>query len=667
MLEGLSIMTLDTPTLETAARDARGLAMDAVAKCKSGHLGLPLGAADIGAVLYGHALSHNPDEPRWLNRDRFILSAGHGSMFLYSWLHLAGYALSIDDLKAFRALHSITPGHPEFHETPGVEATTGPLGQGVSNAVGYAISAKMCEARFNTPTHTIFNHHVIALAGDGCLQEGVAQEASALAGHLGLDNLILIYDSNNVTLDAMAPVSQSEDTAARYAAYGWEVHQIDGHNLQEIANAIAQAKASSSGKPQFIIAKTIIGKGIPEVCGTNKAHGEAGVKFVSESRKALGLPEETFFVAPETKAYFEKHKAALKVAYSEWNKTYQAWRADNAELAREIDEALSGKTPDLLQAIPAFDPASNIATRKAGSDVLQSIAAAMPLVTSGSADLHGSTLNYIKDGGDFNRENHAGRNLHFGIREHAMCGIMNGMAYDGIFRASGATFLVFSDYGRPSIRVAALSHLPTVYIFTHDSVGVGEDGPTHEPVETVAALRAIPGLDVIRPADPEETAGAFAAAFQKTNGPTMLVLSRQNLPTLNEVPVETRRQGVFKGGYIAKKETSPLELILLASGSELQHAMKAASALGSGTRVVSLPCFERFESQSAEYKESVLPKACRKRISIEAGISDPWFRYVGLDGKVLGIDRFGLSAPGNIVMEQLGITAAHIVEAAKTL
>ena len=660
-------MTLDTPTLETAARDARGLAMDAVAKCKSGHLGLPLGAADIGAVLYGHALSHNPDEPRWLNRDRFILSAGHGSMFLYSWLHLAGYALSIDDLKAFRALHSITPGHPEFHETPGVEATTGPLGQGVSNAVGYAISAKMCEARFNTPTHTIFNHHVIALAGDGCLQEGVAQEASALAGHLGLDNLILIYDSNNVTLDAMAPVSQSEDTAARYAAYGWEVHQIDGHNLQEIANAIAQAKASSSGKPQFIIAKTIIGKGIPEVCGTNKAHGEAGVKFVSESRKALGLPEETFFVAPETKAYFEKHKAALKVAYSEWNKTYQAWRADNAELAREIDEALSGKTPDLLQAIPAFDPASNIATRKAGSDVLQSIAAAMPLVTSGSADLHGSTLNYIKDGGDFNRENHAGRNLHFGIREHAMCGIMNGMAYDGIFRASGATFLVFSDYGRPSIRVAALSHLPTVYIFTHDSVGVGEDGPTHEPVETVAALRAIPGLDVIRPADPDETAGAFAAAFQKTNGPTMLVLSRQNLPTLNEVPVETRRQGVFKGGYIAKKETSPLELILLASGSELQHAMKAASALGSGTRVVSLPCFERFESQSAEYKESVLPKACRKRISIEAGISDPWFRYVGLDGKVLGIDRFGLSAPGNIVMEQLGITAAHIVEAAKTL
>ena len=667
MLFAFKTMILDTLNLELAARDARGLAMDAIAKCKSGHLGLPLGAADIGAVLYGSALTHNPDEPRWLNRDRFILSAGHGSMFLYSWLHLSGYAVSIDDLKAFRALHSITPGHPEFHETPGVEATTGPLGQGVSNAVGYAISAKMCEARFNTPTHKIFNHHIVVLAGDGCIQEGVAQEASALAAHLGLDNLIMIYDSNNVTLDAMGPVSQSEDTAARYAAYGWEVHQIDGHDLHEIATVMAKAKASTTGKPQFIIAKTLIGKGIPEVSGTNKAHGEAGVKFVVESRKALGLPEETFFVSPEVRNYFNAHKQALKAGYAEWNKTYQAWRSANAELARELDDTIAGKVPDLLKAIPAFDPASNIATRKAGSDVLQSIASAMPLMVSGSADLHGSTLNYIKDGGDFNRTNRSGRNLHFGIREHAMCGIMNGIAYDGIFRASGATFLVFSDYGRPSIRVAALSHLPTVYIFTHDSVGVGEDGPTHEPVETVAALRAIPGLDVIRPGDPEETAAAFAAAFEKTTGPTMLVLSRQNLPTLNEISVETRREGVLKGGYIAKKETAALNLILLAAGSELQHAMKAAADLGPGTRVVSLPCFERFESQSAEYKESVLPKSCRKRVSIEAGISDPWFRYVGMDGKTVSIDRFGLSAPGNIVMEQLGITAANLVEVAKSL
>ena len=660
-------MTIDTPSLELAARDARGLAMDAVAKCKSGHLGLPLGAAEIGAALFGTALNYNPDEPRWLNRDRFILSAGHGSMFLYGWLHLSGYAVSLEDLKNFRQLHSITPGHPEFHETPGVEATTGPLGQGVSNAVGFAISSKMCEARFNTAAHRIFNHHVVALAGDGCLQEGVAQEASALAGHLGLDNLILIYDSNNVTLDAMAPVTQSEDTAARYAAYGWEVHQIDGHNLHEIAEAVQKAKDSTSGKPQFIIAKTIIGKGIAEVCGTNKAHGEAGVKFVTESRKALGLPDETFFVSPETRAYFEKRKAALKAEYAAWDKTYAAWRAGNADLAKEIDDALAGRTPDLLKAIPTFDPSVNIATRKAGSDVLQPVCAAMPLVVSGSADLHGSTLNYIKDGGDYTRQNHAGRNLHFGIREHAMCGIMNGIAYDGIFRPSGATFLVFSDYGRPSIRLAALSHLPAVYIFTHDSVGVGEDGPTHEPVETVAALRAIPGLDVIRPGDPEETAGAFAAAFMKTDGPTMLVLTRQNLPTQNDIPVATRREGVVHGGYIAKKETGKLEFILLASGSELQHALKAAETLGSGARVVSMPCFERFERQSAEYKESVLPKSCRKRVSIEAGISDPWFRYVGLDGKTVAIDRFGLSAPGNIVMEQLGITAAKVVEAAKSI
>jgi transketolase len=660
-------MTLDTASLELAARDARGLAMDAIAKCKSGHLGLPLGTADIGAVLFGAAMSDHPAEPRWLNRDRFVLSAGHGSMFLYGWLHLAGYAVSMDDLKNFRQLHSITPGHPEFHETPGVEATTGPLGQGVSNAVGFAISAKMSEARFNTPTHKIFDHHVIALAGDGCLQEGVAQEASALAGHLGLDNLILIYDSNNVTLDAMAPVTQSEDTAARYAAYGWEVQQIDGHNFHEIANAIAKAKSTSSGKPQLIIAKTLIGKGIPEVSGTNKAHGEAGVKFVASSRKALGLPEETFFVSPETRAHFEKHRTELAAAHAAWEKTYAAWRSANAELAKELDDALSGKTPDLLAAIPPFDPSVNIATRKAGSEVLQPVCAAMPLIVSGSADLHGSTLNYIQDGGDFNRANHSGRNIHFGIREHAMCGIMNGIAYDGIFRASGATFLVFSDYGRPSIRIAALSHLPTVYIFTHDSVGVGEDGPTHEPVETVAALRAIPGLDVIRPADPEETAGAFAAAFQKNNGPTMLVLTRQNLPTLNDIPVATRREGVFHGGYIAKKETAKLEFILLASGSELQHALKASEELGAGTRVVSMPCFERFEAQSADYKESVLPKSCRKRVSIEAGISDPWFRYVGLDGKTVAIDRFGLSAPGNIVMEQLGITAAKVVEAAKSL
>lgn len=660
-------MSLDFDSLTLASRDARGLAIDAVHKCSSGHLGLPLGATEIGAVLYGHALQHNPDDPTWINRDRFILSAGHGSMFLYTWLHLSGYDLTLEDVASFRQLHSKTPGHPEHFETPGVEATTGPLGQGVSNAVGFAISAKLSEAKFNTAEHAIFDHHIVCLAGDGCLQEGVAQESSAFAAHLGLDNLILFYDSNNVTLDAMGPVSQSEDTGKRYEAYGWDVHEIDGQNLNEVAATFEKAKAATSGKPQFIIAKTLIGKGIPEVSGTQKAHGEGGAKFAEEARKGLGLPEETFYVAPETEAYFAAHKEKLRATYSEWTEKFKAWEAGNADLARELADAKGNVVPDLLSLIPTFDPEDKMATRKAGGTVLQAVAKAMPLLISGSADLHGSTNNYINDGGDFNRMNRSGRNFHFGIREHAMCGILNGLAYDGIFRPSGATFLVFSDYARGSIRLAALSNLPVVYIFTHDSVGVGEDGPTHEPVETVASLRAIPNLDVIRPGDPEETAGAFAAAFERTNGPTMLVLTRQAIPTQNGISVADRREGVKLGGYIAKKESGALETILLASGSELQHAMTAAESLGDGVRVVSMPCFERFLAQPAEYQEKVLPADCRRRVSIEAGVSDPWFRFVGLDGKALGINRFGLSAPGGIVMKELGMTADHVVEAVRSL
>jgi transketolase len=536
----------------------------------------------------------------------------------------------------------------------------------VSNGVGYAVSAKMAAHHFNTPKHQILDHHIVVLAGDGCLQEGVASEASALAAHLGLDNLILFYDSNNVTLDAMAPVSQSEDTAARYRAYGWDVYEIDGQNLAEVLATFEKAKAAK-GKPQFIMAKTLIGKGIPEVSGTNKAHGEAGVKFADAARKGLGLPEEKFFVDPATRAYFADHQKKLAAAYQEWDAIYQAWQADNAEASALLDRALAGDTPDFLAAIPEFDPGASIATRKAGSDVLQPLAKADPLIISGSADLHGSTLNYIADGGNYTREDHGGRNIHFGIREHAMCGMLNGIAYDGFFRPSGATFLTFSDYGRPSIRLAALSHLPVVYIFTHDSVGVGEDGPTHQPVETVAALRAIPNLDVIRPGDPEETAGAFAAAFSRNEGPTLLALSRQAVPTLSDIPVATRRQGAFLGGYIALKETAALETILLASGTELHHALAAAKELGAGTRVVSLPCFERFLRQDAAYREEVLPAACRKRVSIEAGISDPWFRFVGLDGKTVAIDRFGISAPGPTVMETLGITAAAVVDAARSL
>ncbi|MFI0347620.1 MAG: transketolase [Chthoniobacterales bacterium] len=652
--------------LEQAARDARGLAMDAVSACKSGHLGLPLGSAEIGAYLYGEALQLDPAHPRWLNRDRFVLSAGHGSMFLYAWLHLAGFDLSREQIKKFRVLHSITPGHPEFHETPGVEATTGPLGQGVANAVGLAISGRMAAARFNTSAHTILDNHVVCLAGDGCLQEGISGEASSLAGHLGLDNLILFQDANRVTLDAMLSVSQSEDVATRYRAYGWDVQEIDGNNLHEIAEAFEKAK-KAVGKPQFILARTLIGKGIPEVAGTSKAHGEGGVKYVEAARLGLGLPEEKFFVSPEVRSYFENRKLEQAKIYAAWEKTYMAWRAGNADLAEVLEDALNKKVPDLLTKIPEFAGAEAIATRKAGGVVLQAVAKAMPLVITGSADLFGSTMNYIEGVGDFTSDNHAGRNIHFGIREHAMCGILNGIAYDGIFQASGATFLVFSDYGRPSIRVASLSKLPVVYIFTHDSVAVGEDGPTHEPVETIAALRAIPGLDVIRPADPEETAGAFAAAFERTDGPTLLALCRQNVPSLHEIPIAARREGAARGAYIARAETKPLEVILLATGSELQLALKAAQELGEGTRVVSMPCMERFLRQDAAYQETILPKNCRKRVSVEAGASQPWFRFIGLDGKSVSIDRFGLSAPGAIVLEELGITVAAVVAAAKSI
>jgi transketolase len=661
-------MALNTEILARAALEARGLAMDAVQAANSGHLGLPLGDAEIGAVLFGHALRYYPDDPHWINRDRFVLSAGHGSMFLYSWLHLAGYAVSLDDLRNFRQLHSKTPGHPEFGETPGVEATTGPLGQGVGNAVGMAVSEKMAEARFNTADHAIFGHKIVCLAGDGCLQEGVAAEAAAFAGHYKLDNLILIYDSNLVTLDAMAVMSQSENTALRFQAYGYDVYEVDGQNMEEFLAVFEKAKAAKSGRPQFIVAHTIIGKGIPEVAGTNKAHGEAGVKFVDADRKALGLPDEKFYVSKEVQAYFADHRVQLKKAYDAWQDTFASWGKANPELAKLLDDGLEHRIPaDLLNQIPVFDREAKIATRKAGSEVLQPLAKALPLLIGGSADLYGSTLNYIQSDKDFNADNRSGRNIRFGIREHGMCAILNGIAYYGLFRPSGATFLVFADYCRGSIRLAALAKLPVVYIFTHDSVGVGEDGPTHEPIETVSALRLLPNLDVIRPADPEETAGAFVAAFERTDGPTLLALSRQTLPNFSDVPVEVRRNGALKGAYILHREIGPLEAIIIATGSEVQHAVAAAKQLGGGIRVVSAPSLSRFERQDASYREEVLPLACRKRVSVEAGVTEFWYKYVGLDGKPIGIDRFGLSAPGGAVMKELGITVEHVIETVKSL
>src|SRR5437016_929948 len=553
-------MSSNIEALSRAATEARGLCMDAVQASQSGHLGLPLGCAEMGAVLYGYALKYNPDKPRWIGRDYFVLSAGHGSMFLYAWLHMSGYDLAMSEIKRFRQLHSKTPGHPEFGDTPGVECTTGPLGQGVGNAVGIAVAMKMAAARFNSSEHRIFDQHCICIAGDGCLQEGVSAEASAFAGHFGLDNLILIYDSNAVTLDAPAKMTQSEDTAARFKAYGFDVQEINGHDMQAFLDALNNAKESDNGRPKFIVAHTLIGKGIPEVEGTFKAHGEAGAKFVEAARKGLRLPEEHYFVSKETYDYFTAHKKKLLAEYDRWEKIYNDWRKKNAEEAKQLEAAIDRKVDvDLLSKIPEFPKDAKLATRKAGSEALQPVAQAMPLLISGSADLHGSTLNYIKDGGDFTRETPSGRSIRFGIREHGMCAI------------------------------------------------------------------------------------------------------------LNDVDVKLRREGVARGGYIAKKEKGKLDLIIMSCGSELQHALAAAKELGDGARVVSMPCFERFNRQSEKYRDEVLPKSCRKRVAIEAGVTEIWYQYVGLDGKVVGLHEFGLSTPGAEVMKERGIDAKHVVEAAKSL
>ena len=663
-------MAINTEILTQAATQARGIAIDGVVAAGNvGHLGMPLGAAEVGAALFGESLSYDPSEPRWWNRDRFVLSAGHGSMFIYGWLHMSGYDLSKEDLASFRHLNSKTPGHPEYGHTVGVECTTGPLGQGVGNAVGLAVSGKMAAGIFNTEEHKIFDYHVVAVAGDGCLQEGVAREAVAFAAHNQLDNLILIFDANEVTLDAAADKTQSEDFGALYAALGWDVIDIDGHDIAAVAEAVSLAKANDNGKPTIIIARTEIGRGIPEVAGTSGAHGEGGAKFAEQSIKALGLPGDPFYISDEVKAYFAAKAEDSKKATAAWKETYAAWKSANPELATILEDGYADKLPsaeELSAMIPEFAPGKAVATRASAGTVLSTIAAKLPLVVSGSADLHGSTKNYLKEAdGDFSGDNPKGRNILFGIREHAMGAIVNGLAYEGLFKPSGATFFTFSDYMRPSVRLSALSNIPSLWYWTHDSVGVGVDGPTHQPVETMSSLRLMPNLDMIKPGDPEESVGAIIAAFENRSGPTGLSLSRQNLPVL-DIPVETKRMGVLKGGYIAKKEKGALETIIISCGSELEMAMAAAEELGDGVRVVSMPSTFRFDKQDAEYKESVLPAACTQRIAVEAGVSDYWYKYVGLAGKVIGIDSYGLSAPGDQVLEQLGVTKEAVVAAAKS-
>ena len=644
----------DNKVLQQAANEARGLAIDAVEKCSSGHLGLPLGCAEIGAVLFAEILDINPADPKWLNRDRFILSAGHGSMFLYSWLHMAGFNLSIDDLKNFRMKGSKTPGHPEFGETDGVEATSGPLGQGVGNAVGMAISQKMAAARFNTEEHKIFTHKVWCLAGDGCMQEGISAEAASLAGTLKLGNLVLIYDSNDVTLDAMAAKTMAEDTAARFASYGWEVSKCDGHNIDDVRRALLAAKNSPSEKPKLVVCKTTIAKGIAEVENSAKGHGEGGAKFAESARAALSLPAEKFFVSAQTYAFFAdvaKQRAAAEAA---WKADFEAWRAASPDKSAELDACLKRKqtsAEELLKLVPNFPADDKSATRASSGAVMNALAKRLPYMITGSADLFGSTKNYLKDLGDFSAENNAGRNIWFGIREHAMGAIVNGIAYYGVFEASCATFLTFAGYMLGSIRVAALSRLGVQYVFTHDSIGVGMDGPTHQPVEMAAILRCIPRLNVIRPADSEECAGAWACALARKDGPTALILSRQNLPLLADISAETKRLGVLKGAYIAKRETEPLKKIIIATGSELQIAMRAAKTQPA-TRVVSMPCMEIFDAQPAAYKSEILPE-CADTVAIEAGVSLPWHKYAK---RIVATDDFGFSADAPYLFEAFGFS-----------
>ena len=642
--------------LQNAANEARGLAIDAINACSSGHLGLPLGCAEIGAVLFGEILKIDPKTPSWPNRDKFVLSAGHGSMFLYSWLHISGYDLSIEDIKNFRQKGSKTPGHPEFGETVGVEATSGPLGQGIGNAVGMAVSEKMSEAAFNTPDFKIFDHKIWCLAGDGCMQEGISAEAAAFAGVQKLGNLVLMYDSNDVTLDAMADKTMTEDTAKRFEAYGWEVSKCDGHDIDAIRKALTAARDSASDKPKLVIFKTTIAKGIPEVENSAKGHGEGGAKFADAARRGLGLPEEKFFVSKATYEYFGKALERRAQVRKEWDELFAKWQKANPELAAKLDKCVNKKkdapsAEELLKLVPEFPADDKSATRASGGKIMNALAKALPYMVTGAADLFGSTKNKLDGAGDFSPSDRGGRNIWFGIREHAMGAISNGIAYCGIFEPSCATFLTFAGYMLGSIRVSALSRLQMQYIFTHDSIGVGMDGPTHQPVEMVSILRCIPRLDVIRPADSEECAAAWAAALARKDGPTALILSRQNLPLLSKVPAQTKRLGTLKGAYIAKKEIGKLEKIVIATGSEVQWAMKAGE-IEATTRVVSMPSMEIFERQSAEYKEEVLPSSCTNRIAIEAGVSLPWYKYAK---KVVATDDFGFSADAPYLFEAFNI------------
>lgn len=646
---------------ELCVNTIRMLSVDAVQKANSGHPGLPMGCADFGYVLWTQFLKHHPANPNWPDRDRFVLSAGHGCMLLYSLLHLCGYELPMEQIQQFRQLHSITPGHPEFGLTPGVETTTGPLGQGAANAVGMAIAEEHLASVFNTTTHQVMDHYTYAILGDGCNQEGVANEAISLAGHLALGKLIYYYDYNHITIEGKMDLSSSDDVPTRYKAYHWHVQEIDGHDRDACAAAIRAAQEVKD-RPSLIVGHSTIGYGSPHKAGTRDAHGEAlGIEEVKATKKNLGWPEDAQFLVPDVvRARFAEIKIKGMQAEALWKKTFESWKSANPEKAKLWDIYWGRKLPlDLHTRLPKFDSSKPQATRNSGGEALKAIMAAAPQIVGGSADLYPSTKTYIKEYGSFSKINRGARNFHFGIREHGMGAVVNGIAYHGGLIPFGSTFFAFLDYMRPPVRLAALSHLPVIHVFTHDSIFLGEDGPTHEPVEHLATARAIPNMTTIRPADANESGWAWIAALENNHGPTAIILTRQNVPVLDPSKYPSA-ENLKKGAYVLV-EDARARVTLIASGSEVSLALDTAAKLkaeGISSRVVSFPCWELFEKQPDTYRKQVLGAA--KRVGIEAGIRQGWDRYLGSEGLFCGMDRFGASAPYQVLAKEFGFTSEAI-------
>ncbi len=647
----------------------RTLAMDGVQKARSGHPGMPMGMADVAYVLWTRFLKHNPKDPQWPGRDRFVLSAGHGSMLLYSLLYLTGYDLTLEDLMAFRQWGSRTPGHPEYGLTPGVETTTGPLGQGFANGVGMAIAERFLAATFNRPGFPIFDHYTYAIVSDGDLMEGISHEAASLAGHLGLGKLVYLYDDNDISIEGPTDITFTEDVAARFRAYGWHVQRVDGYDLKAIAAAIRAARRETA-RPSLIICRTHIAYGSPGKQNSASAHGEPlGEEEVRRTKEALGWPPDAQFrVPPEVLPVFRRAVEEGAAAQARWQAIFADYARHYPREAALLERLWAGELPDgWEEALPSFSPADGpMATRRASGIVLNALASILPTLIGGSADLAPSNLTLLQGYDDFQRDTPAGRNLRFGVREHAMGGILNGMALHGGLIPYGGTFLVFSDYMRPAVRLAAMMHLPVVYIWTHDSLWIGEDGPTHQPVEHLAALRAVPNLTLLRPCDANETAEAWRAALRRRNGPTGLILTRQNLPILDRRGM-AGAENLARGAYVLRDapEGRP-PLILIASGSEVHLALAAQEGLaerGVRTRVVSMPSWELFDAQPLEYRAAVLPPTVPK-IAIEAAVPLGWERYVGPDGAIIGVHRFGASAPYPVLMEKFGFTPQAVIERA---